>query len=112
MMLLQDTPNDIKVKRHSSIHPVNICQSLLGNHWLSAKESACIAKDADSIPGLGRSPGGGNGNPLQYSCRENPLDRGACRAIVCGVSTYKDIKQNGLFAPGTGLGTQGLAVSK
>ena len=34
--------------------------------------------DADSIPELGRSPGGGNGNPLQYSCLENPMDGGAC----------------------------------
>ena len=37
-------------------------------------------KDADSIPGSGRSPGGGHGNPLQYSCLENPMDRGAWRA--------------------------------
>ena len=39
-------------------------------------------RDADSIPGLGRSPGGGNGNPLQYSCRVNSMDRGAWRATV------------------------------
>ena len=38
--------------------------------------------DVDLIPGLGRSPGDGNGNPLQYSCLENPMDRGASRAIV------------------------------
>ena len=38
--------------------------------------------DTCSIPGLGRSPGGGNGNPLQYSCLENPMDRGAWRATV------------------------------
>ena len=37
------------------------------------------------IPGLGRSPGGGNGNPLQYSCLENPMDRGAWRVTVYGV---------------------------
>ena len=36
--------------------------------------SACNAEDAGSIPGSGRSPGGGNGNPLQYSCLENPMD--------------------------------------
>ena len=41
----------------------------------SSKQSACNAGDADSIPGLGRSPGEGNGYPLQYSCWENP-DRG------------------------------------
>ena len=40
--------------------------------WLCGKESACIAGDLGSIPGLGRSPGGGHGNPLQYSCLENP----------------------------------------
>ena len=37
--------------------------------------------DLGSIPGLGRSPAGGNGNPLQYSCLENPMDRGAWQAI-------------------------------
>ena len=41
------------------------------------KASACNAGDLGSIPGLGRSPGEGNGNPLQYSCLENPMDRGA-----------------------------------
>ena len=41
------------------------------------KESACNAGDLGSIPGLGRSPGGGHGNPLQYSCLENPMDGGA-----------------------------------
>ena len=41
------------------------------------KASACNAGDPGSIPGLGRSPGEGNGNPLQYSCLENPMDRGA-----------------------------------
>ena len=41
-----------------------------------AKESACNAGDLGSIPGLGRSPGEGNGTPLQYSCLENPMDRG------------------------------------
>ena len=44
------------------------------------KEFACNAedkRDVGSIPGSGRSPGGGHGNPFQYSCRENPMDRGA-----------------------------------
>ena len=43
-------------------------------------------RDLGSIPGLGRSPGGGHGNPLQYSCLENPMDRGAWRATVHGVA--------------------------
>ena len=53
-----------------------------------AKELACQcgSKDAGSIPGLGRSPGGGHGNPLQYSFLENPKDRGAWRATVHGVA--------------------------
>ena len=42
--------------------------------------------DTGSIPGLGRSPGGGNGNPLQYSCLENPVDRAAYQATVHGVA--------------------------
>ena len=42
-------------------------------------------RDAGSIPGLERSPGAGNGNPLQYSCLENPMDRGAWQATVHGV---------------------------
>ena len=42
--------------------------------------------DAGSIPDLGRSPGEGNGNPLQYSCLRNPMDRGAWWAIVPGVT--------------------------
>ena len=41
------------------------------------KASACSAGDLGSIPGLGKSPGEGNGNPLQYSCQENPMDGGA-----------------------------------
>ena len=52
---------------------------------LSGKESACNAGDTGDmglIPGLGRSIGGGNDNPLQYSCLENPMDRGAWRATV------------------------------
>ena len=50
------------------------------------KDSACTVGDPSSIPGLGRSPGGGHGNPLQCSCLENPIDRGAWKAIVHGVT--------------------------
>ena len=48
------------------------------------KESACDAGDLGLIPGLGRSPGGGHGNPLQYSSLENPMDRGAWRIPCTG----------------------------
>ena len=44
--------------------------------WLDGKESTCNAGDVGLIPGSGRSPGGGNGYPLQYSCLENSMDRG------------------------------------
>ena len=50
------------------------------------KASAYNAGDPSSIPGSGRSPGEGNGNPLQYSCLENPMDGGAWRATVHGVT--------------------------
>ena len=50
------------------------------------KESACNAGDPGSIPGMGRSPGEGNGNPLQYSCLENPMDRGVWVTTVHGVT--------------------------
>ena len=50
------------------------------------KESACKSGDPGLIPGSGRSPGEGNGNELQYSCLENPMDRGDWQAIVHGVA--------------------------
>jgi len=53
-------------------------------------ESVCNAGDLGLIPGLGRSPGGGNGNPLQYSCLENPMDRGAWWAPVHGLQRVGD----------------------
>ena len=51
-----------------------------------SKDSICNAEDPDLIPGLGRSPGGGHGNPLQYSLLENPMDRGAWCPTVHGVT--------------------------
>ena len=52
----------------------------------TVKNVPANAGDAGLIPGSGRSPGGGNGNPLQYSCLENPMDRGAWGATVHGVA--------------------------
>ena len=51
------------------------------------KESACNVGDLGSIPALGRSSGEGNGKPLQYSCLENSMDRGAWQVTVYGVTT-------------------------
>ena len=56
------------------------------SHSSVGKESACNAGDPGSIPGSGRSPGEANGNPLQYSCLENPMDRGAWQATVYEVT--------------------------
>ena len=64
--------------------------------WLSSTEATCKAGatgDAGSIPGLERSPGGGHGNPLQCSCLESPMDRGAWRATVHGVAKELDVTE-------------------
>ena len=54
--------------------------------WLRVKESVCDAGDLGLIPGLGSSPGEGNGNPLQYSRLKNPMDEGAWQARVHGIA--------------------------
>ena len=56
--------------------------SLFGS---DSKEPTCNVGDLGLIPGLGRSPGGGHGNTLQYSCLENPMDSGAWLAIAHGI---------------------------
>ena len=58
-----------------------------------SKESACNAGDLGSIPGLRRSPGGGHGNPLQYSRLDNPMDRGACHATFHGGHKKSDMTE-------------------
>jgi len=55
--------------------------------WLSGEESAC---QGGLIPGLGRYPGEGNGNPCQYSCLENPIDRGVSRLQSMGLQRVGD----------------------
>ena len=57
-----------------------------GSELACIAASACNAGDLGSIPGSGRSPGEGNGNPLQYSCLENPMDGGAWWATVHGIT--------------------------
>jgi len=56
----------------------------------NGEESACSAGAPDSIPGSVRSPGEGNGNPFQYSCLENPMDKGAWQPAVHGVANRHD----------------------
>ena len=87
----RDTPTS----RNSVLDPhgIFLCSFLLGPPSLQVtpggsevKVSACNAGDLGSIPGSGRSPGEGNGNPLQYSCLENPTDGGAWWPTVYGVA--------------------------
>ena len=68
-------------------------RSLTSPRWRSSKESACNAGHPGSIPGSGRSPGEGNGYPLQDSCLENPTDRGAWRATLHGVAESDTTEQ-------------------
>ena len=72
--------SDTKKEKHTE---VNFIFTLGGS---DSKEPACNAGDLSSIPGSGRSPGGGHGNPLQYSYLENSMDRGAWWATVYGVT--------------------------
>ena len=66
---------------------LNVCVSLKFTYWSpNSPKSACKAGDLGSIPESGRSPGEGNDSPLQYSCLENPMDRGAWWATVHGVA--------------------------
>ena len=58
-------------------------------HSSVGKESACNAGNLRSVPGSGRSPGEGNGNPPQYSYLENPMDRGPWQATVYGVARVR-----------------------
>ena len=60
--------------------------------WLSGKESTCNAGGAGSSPDPRRSPGEGNGNPLQYSCLENPMDGGAWGSTIHGVAKSQTIQ--------------------
>ena len=61
------------------------------------KESVCNSEDPGSIPGLGRSPGEGNGNPLQYYFLKNPIDGGACQATVYAVAKSQTRLSNFTF---------------
>ena len=77
-----NTPDLFHVPHASFLRFYLTVTGFAGRH----KESACNAGDLDSIPGSERSPGEGNGNPLQYSCLENPMDRQAWQATVHGVA--------------------------
>ena len=80
---IQFLSNKNKIREYINFAPfpgctLTGCMTLAGGS--DGKESACTAGDLGSIPGSGRSPGEGNGNPLQYSCLENSMDRGSWQA--------------------------------
>ena len=66
-------------------------KKLKGPLMTNGKESVCQCKKCGLIPGLGRSPGEGNGNPIQYSCLKIPMDREAWRATVHGGHKESDV---------------------
>ena len=69
------------------VYQMNMLYTLnLASLVAQMEEHSCNAGDLGSIPGLGRSPGEGNSNPLQYSCLENSTDRGTWWATVCGMA--------------------------
>ena len=69
-----------------SIYGIILCHLGLSRWRTRLPASAEAIRDTGLIPGSGRSPGAGNGNPLQYSCLENPMDRGGWRAAVHAVA--------------------------
>ena len=85
--MLEKTP-DSRRSSQSILKEINPEYYLEGTSQVAlvVKNLPANAGDLGSIPGLGRAPGEGNGNPLQYSCLENPMDRGAWWATVHGVA--------------------------
>ena len=80
---LLNMADSFKLLSHISVHTIYNNNMYFGLIMcLAVPTNAGHIRDSSSFPGLGRSPGGGHGNPLQYSCLENPMDRGAWRATV------------------------------
>ena len=73
---------EVGFERYQELHAI---MKKMFPTWLSGKEYACNARGVGSIPGSGRRPGEGNGNPLQYSHLGDPTDRGACQTTVHGI---------------------------
>ena len=78
----------------SKVNIAAICKLWAFPGGSDGKESICIAGDPGSIPGSERSPGGGNGNPFQYSCPENSMNRGAWRATQSQSMGWQRIGQD------------------
>ena len=95
--MCKDTQHVLGTYAHLSLHPHNKLRREIViipfyrlkkglPSWLDSKESLCSAGNPGLVPELGRSPGEGNGNRLQYSCLENPMDRGAWQATVHNIA--------------------------
>ena len=88
-----NTREDSTHGHHQMVKTEITSQERLFRPWFSGdsdgKQSASNAGDSDSIPGSGRSHEEGNGNPVQYSCLENPMERGAWQATVHGVARVR-----------------------
>ena len=87
----EGAPRDLKPTKEERfcVHDKNWAEQMILSglpQWLRGKDSAWNARDPGLIPGSGRSPGGGHGNPPQHSCLGSPTDRGAPRAVVHGVA--------------------------
>ena len=83
---LQGCETICKAAYHSPVFLMNTFFGLAIRGGSEGKASACNVGDRGLIPGSGRSPGEGNGNPLQHPCLKNPMDRGAWSATVHGIS--------------------------
>ena len=111
-------------RSHPSLRPTKCPGGCLftrrSPRWCSGEESACSVGDTGSIPGSGRSPAGGHGNPLQCSGLENPMDRGAGWDTVPGVaksqpglSTGKSRRDTSINDPAKmSLSTPGLCIQR
>ena len=94
--MCKDTQHVLGTYAHLSLHPHKLRREIVIipfyrlkkglPSWLDSKESLCSAGNPGLVPELGRSPGEGNGNRLQYSCLENPMDRGAWQATVHNIA--------------------------
>ena len=86
MHIFPDASETVRITEAAQGEREEICVTSQVAHWVkNSTANAGDTRDAGSIPGSGRSPGEENGNPLQYSCLENPMDRGAWWARVHGV---------------------------
>ena len=87
LVSIRDTQLSLKFRLKKNFLNIGLTRAIFGFPGGSdSKECACSAGDLGLIPGLGRSPGGGHGNPLQCSCLENPMNSGAWQATVHGVA--------------------------